>query len=506
MVGIYMIYLAFGCPTSRAAPGPTNAAGIPPFRVQLFTEPTTLDPVLNRGASGNYLYHALYRGLFTYRGDRGLEPAGAKRCRRDFRRLSCTLNPDSKWSDGTVITAERYVAAFRRVIDPAVGSPHADLLFALTNARQIHAGARPPGRLGIAAPDPRTVVFTFAEDDFEFEYKLIHPALSPDPPSGFPMVTRAPTLLSSGAYRVIEWSAGGRARLGANPHRPGATSRPPVEMVFVDEDATALNLFESGRLSFLRRLIASEIPRFKARPEFHQVPQARFDYVGFGPALDDRPALRDALTKSVDYPQFLKMFDTRTPPGCISLPARYLRRTACLEFRPDELSLAKGAVAPGDKPPEFFFSRLGGDDIHRAAEWFAAQWKRNLGLTVDLHSEEQSVYLARLRARAPALFRKGAGLDRPTCLAAVEMFEPGNPENYLRLNDGPFNQTLKELRRARTDERRRELCGRAVTRLLNTRRLIPLGEMLFTLLVDPRFSNWDLSEINQLDLSRLEYH
>ena len=497
MLSTSLIWFSLMLPGAIGAP----AADPPPFRFQLFAEPVGLDPVTSRGASGNYLYHALYRGLFVYRGDDGLKPAGASLCRRSSRRLTCTLRDGTRFSDGRAVVAADYVRAFRRVIDPAVASPHADLLFALARAEDVHAGGAPVSALGVRAEGARTITFDFARDDYEFEYKLIHPALSPDPPGGFPDRAHAERLVASGVYRIGEWRRDARVSLIPNPHRPGASARPPAEALFVDEDATALSLFETGKLGFMRRLIASEIARFRGRPEFHQVPQARFDYVGFGPELESRSSLRDALTKGVDYAQFLRLFDTRTPPGCISLPRRYLDRVECLTF--DRAAIKTPLPDPPTVPLEFYFSRLGGDDIQRAAEWFAAQWKKNLNLTVTLRPEEQTSFLARLRRAPPALFRKGAGLDRPTCLAALEMFEPGNADNYPRLNDPAFTRAVGDLRRSRTESARRRTCARAVRALLATRRVIPLGEMMFTLLVDPRFSGWDLNEINQLDFGRL---
>ncbi len=64
--------------------------------------------------------------------------------------------------------------------------------------------------------------------------------------------------------------------------------------------------------------------------------------------------------------------------------------------------------------------------------------KKNLGWTVELRGQEQAVYLARLRDKPPDVFRKGVSLDRPTCLAALEVFLKGNPENYIALDDPKY--------------------------------------------------------------------
>jgi oligopeptide transport system substrate-binding protein len=157
-----------------------------------------------------------------------------------------------------------------------------------------------------------------------------------------------------------------------------------------------------------------------------------------------------------------------------------------------------------DIPPlEMQFSQMGGDDIARAAEWFQGQWKKNAGLKVELRSQEQTVYLRSLRVHPPAIFRKGVNLDRPTCTAALEIFIKDNPENFIHLNDPELEKRLKHLTKASKGRARKRACREAVDYLMSLNRLIPLGEMYFTLLAKKSYTGWTLNELNQLDLSQL---
>jgi oligopeptide transport system substrate-binding protein len=167
----------------------------------------------------------------------------------------------------------------------------------------------------------------------------------------------------------------------------------------------------------------------------------------------------------------------------------------CQEFKPVKISAGKKF--------EFQFSKMGGDDIARAAEWFQGQWKKHAGVEVELQGQEQAVYLSGLRVKPPAIFRKGVSLDRPTCLAAVELFEKDHPENYIRLNDPEFEKLVQKLRKSKTESERKKACTAAVAKLLKSERLIPLGEMHFTVLASTKFKGWGLNELNQLDLSHL---
>jgi oligopeptide transport system substrate-binding protein len=471
------------------------AAGAEAFRFHLFAEPHTLDPQTSASASGNYLVHNIYRGLYRLDAFKGLVLEGAKSCRRKSRTLRCELLP-RKWSTGEAVTAMDYVRAFRRLADPDNKSPQSELLRTLKNWREVWSGKLAPEKLGVSAPAERVLLIEFAHDDPEFEYKLSVSALSPYPPKGYPPREEAASLSVNGPYKIAEWKKGSWVRLVPNPeYKDGNPKRPAVEALFIEEDSTALRLYEAGKLTFLRRLTASEIPRFRSSPGFHQFPMARFDYVGFGSELAALPEVRSALVRGVEFKDFLRLFDTRSQPGCPSLPARLLERVECQEFKPVKISAGKKF--------EFQFSKMGGDDIARAAEWFQGQWKKHAGVEVELQGQEQAVYLSGLRVKPPAIFRKGVSLDRPTCLAAVELFEKDHPENYIRLNDPEFEKLVQKLRKSKTESERKKACTAAVAKLLKSERLIPLGEMHFTVLASTKFKGWGLNELNQLDLSHL---
>lgn len=481
-----------------ASPSPIKEV----FRFHLLTEIQTLDPQTSSASSGNYLFHNLYRGLFSYSREHGLRPEGARSCRRENLKLICNLKKN-KWSNDQAITAQDYLRSFRRLIDPQNRSPQADILFGIKNAREIWAGHLPPDRLGISAPDTETLVFQFEAEDPEFEYRLIHPALSPYPPGGFRSRTEAAQMPTSGPYKVTEWKIGSWVRLEPNfNYRLGNPSRPPAEALFIDEDSTALRLFENGKLSFLRRLPVEEFSRFQDRPEFKKFPMARFDYIGFGPSLLDQEKVRLALVKGIEFQDFKRLFNSISPAGCPSLPSSYMDQVNCLKPDFNEARSLGNSV----KPPklEMYFSKMGGDDISRAAEWFQGQWKKHIGWTVELNSQEQAVYLRMLREKPPAIFRKGVSLDRPTCLAALEIFLKNSPENFIRLNDEKYERLVNRLQQPLSTEERKKSCRIAVDHLMSLNRIIPLGQMYFTVLASPKFQGWELNELNQLDLSQLK--
>lgn len=476
------------------------------FRFHIQDEPKSLDPLFVQTSDASYFLNNVMRGLYTYSNEAGLRPEGARDCVFKTKlKIECEL-ASVLWSDGSKIVADDYVRAFRRVAGAESRSAAVELLKNVKNAVALHAGKAKPEDLGVHAVDPTRLVFYLENQDPDFLIKLAANVLVPVKTSTFPPREKSNEAVVNGPYKIVSWTPGRRVRLETNVnYKGGSKARPPVEILFIDDDETAYNLYRQGELTFLRRLPTTEIPKMKGRPDFLQIPVARFDYLGFGTELTDQPDLREALSYSVDFSELEKILDALGTPGCPSLPRRLMQTEPCVTF---DLARAKKAYAKVSSEVKarrlkFAFSKMGGDDIKKQAEWFQAQWKKNLGLSVDLEANEQGVYLSVLRQKPPPIFRKGIGLERPTCLAALETFAKNGAENFVKFENAAYETIIAKLTARPSSTVARKLCSDGIEILLSEKRLIPLGRIHFTMLARPEFKGWALNEMNQLDLSGL---
>ncbi len=480
----------------------------PVFSFHLPSEPTSLDLAKHRGSGGSsYLFNNLIRTLYKFDEQNGLVPDLAKDCKFTSPLvLTCHLKNDLKWSDGSPIVAADLVRAFQHLIDPSTRSERADLLIHIKNASAILKGQAPFTTLGAAALDSQTFKIEFSEADPEFLYKTISHVLGPLKTVEIPSREDAANFVTSGPYQISKWITGSKVELKSNPFYPsGPQPRPRVEALFITEDSTALNLYESGQLQFLRRLPALLIPKYQSRPDFFQTPMNRFDYIGLTGPLMEQPLLRRALALSLDYEEFKKIFFSPGLPGCPSLSEKLVSSMHCYTFNPAEAKKILAQI-PAEKkaaPLQLGFSLLGGDDIKRTAEWLQNQWKKNLGLNIQIQGYDNKTYIRLLTTTPPPIFRKGVSIDRPTCLAALETFGPDNPENYLKINSAPYLSILRNLTSATDEREKKKWCDKGIAFLMDDHLLIPMGRMHFTSLARPKFKGWTLNEMNVLDLSRL---
>ncbi|MCQ2427109.1 MAG: ABC transporter substrate-binding protein [Clostridia bacterium] len=92
-----------------------------------------------------------------------------------------TLKPDNYWSDGTPLSAEDVVFAWKRILDPAFSSDACALLYDILNAREAKQGDCSIDDVGIYAVDQLVLQVTFVGDiDYNaFLLNLCSVALAP---------------------------------------------------------------------------------------------------------------------------------------------------------------------------------------------------------------------------------------------------------------------------------------------------------------------------------------
>lgn len=463
------------------------------FRFHLSNEPGGLDPNKQRTSASSYLLGNLYRNIFTFDDKKGLVPDLGTGCERDKKGTSvtCRLKKDIVWSDGSPLTSEDFIRTYKKILDSKTKAPRADLLFSIKNAEDIYAGKKTVDTLGITAPDKATLKFELGKADPDFEHNLANYILAP---------TKTDLNAYSGPYKLKEWKRGQRIVLENNSlYKDGNPQRPLVEVLFIEEDTVALQLYEKNELQFLRRLPTLFIPSYKKRADFYWIPVSRMDYIGFGPELANQEDLRKAFTYSLNYVELQKIFSSEGRPGCIGLPDSWFPTKApCYDF-----DLKKVPKVKSDKTYTFMFSALGGEDHKRATEWLQDQWSKNAGLKTHLEVKENKVFLQILGQNPPALFRKGVAADRPTCLAALETFTPHSPENYLRISSDEYTKLLENLAKAKSIKDQKKACLAGTEYLLKNHLMIPLGAIQFSILVKQEFTGWKMNQMNQLDLANL---
>lgn len=460
--------------------------GTTPFRVPLLSEIQNLDLTQQRSSSANFLSTQIYWPLLILRN--GFLQAGlAESCEyKKEKLLSCTLKKGLKWSDGSPLTAKQIVDSFRSFIDPQNKSLRADLLFPLLNARDIWEGKKKPHQLGVRTNKQGDLIFQLNEPHREFIFHLALPILAPQ--------KRNSLFVTSGPYRFLSAKLDLPLRLEPNPHFDSKhQNRPLIEFLLVREDNTALLMFDRAELDFVRRIPTPLIPKLRKRPEYFEVTQVRFDYIGMSGKLKTNTDLKTKIAESINYDQLTKFFHARPRPGCPGIPSDFFHGPLCWNFEKSHKDEDK------TQNFEFVFSNLGGDSHQKAAELIQSDLSKK-NIKMILSGLENKAFLDRLQINPPDLFRKGNNLDRPTCSAVLELFESSSPENTLQIKSKRLDEIIGQMKNTSREERKRELCTEGLRILMFEHHLIPTGPIYFSYLLSSKFTGAWLNEFNQLYL------
>src|SRR5882757_3907521 len=127
-------------------------------------EPDSLDPQKARSVESQNILRDLCEGLTTLGKSAGVAPGVATdwTVSADGKKYTFNLRPEARWSNGERVVAADFVAALRRLADPATASTYAQVIDVVENASDIVAHKKPPESLGVHATGDATVVIDLA--------------------------------------------------------------------------------------------------------------------------------------------------------------------------------------------------------------------------------------------------------------------------------------------------------------------------------------------------------
>ncbi len=422
--------------TGRAGSFTIEVAGT--MRIAVGTEPPTLDWHKSTDTTSSLIIGNLMEGLTAYSvtsEDAELIPGLAQswRASDDFKVWTFQLREDVVWSDGEPFTASQLVDGWQRLLNPETASEYAYFLFSVENAQAINSGKiKDPNLLGVKALNDHELQVTLNKGISYFPSLLAHP-------STFPIRldviekhgstwTEAGHLEGLGPFVLREWRHDEYLLLEANPKYFDGT--PEVQRVLgriVERSATAVRLFSTGQLDVLMDLPHSDLKRLKEFPEYTSKSNLLTYFYGFSvkaPGVDN-VHLRRAIVHAIDKREIATILDGGQEPLPCWVPDGLLGYSEdvglAFDLEKARAELKKAGYSSGQEAPTVLLGFNTNETHKLVAENVQQQLRRNLGLRLDVNSEEWKTYLNRLNTDPYPLYRLGWLADYP------------DPDNFLNL-------------------------------------------------------------------------
>ncbi len=422
-------------------------------------EPESLDPHQIQGVPEDRIYEAIFEGLVAYDPKTALGiPGLAKSWESNADGTQYTFHlRDAVWSDGVEITAYTVVDSWIRGLNPETASPYAwfPAMF-IKGAEEYNEGLAGKEAVGIRALDSKTFQMDLVGPLPYAVDALAHYSFAVVPLHAIEKYGSKWTLpenfVGNGPYVLKEWTPQSSIKVVPNPKYWDKDAVKLDEVIFyaIDDNNTAYNMYLNGEVDWATTIPLDQIEAASLRRDFHKAPQlatyyyvyqtekAPFDDVRVRKALSvsfDRQALVDQVTRAGQIPAL----------GIVPEMAGY----PSLGEPVYDVALGRKLLADAGYPNGVGFPKTAilynTDANHKAiAEFLQQEWKRNLGITLELENQEWATYLASRNAGDFQIARAGWVGDYQDPNTFLDMFVTGTAMNGGKYSNDVYDILIKE--------------------------------------------------------------
>lgn len=397
----------------KEEPTPTATAG-GTLRLH-YPNVATIDPQLN--SFGLWLgMDGLFEGLVRFdESFTNVQPALAEKwdISPDKKVYTFHLRKNAKWSNGDPVTADDFVFAYHRLLDPNTAAFISWAPTYLQNYQEIREGKKPVEELGVKALDPNTLQLTLQNPASDFLITLALPTALPLPKKVIeahgPAWTELDKFASNGPFKVEQYELNTKIELVANPNYWG--EKPKLDRVVLYLNAAQLLEFENSEIELMHvdiqdlDTVKNNANLSKSLTELQVKTYSLVTFVVNSDPAAYNKKFRQALAMSIDKAQIAKtvMKDTVTP-AWVTLPEGVPGHDDSLGL-PFDVAKAKAALAeagfPDGKGAPKMNILVNGLNPQPFVLAIKDAWEKNLGLTVELEALESGAYAQKRNAVQP---------------------------------------------------------------------------------------------------------
>ena len=484
-------------PGTESPAGGEEPSGEFVININIASEPQTIDPALNTAVDGAVMLQHMFEGLMRWN-DSGVETPGSDgqlhnaeigpgqaetydRVINDDGTATYTfhLRDGITWSDGQPVTANDFVFAWQRLVDPETAADYSYMIGDVVNANAIINGEMEPSELGVSAPDDQTFVVTLNNDIPYFLEICAFPACFPvrEDVVGNAECTYSPdTYISNGPYVMSERVTNSHISMVPNEHYWDFESLGPDVITFhmMDDANAMISGYRSGDLDYIENMPVDEIPTLLASGELKIVDYLSTYYVCFQNQLEpfDDPRVREAFTLAIDRTYLVNNISQTgeieagayVPNGVYDAEGatgQTFREVGGDYYAPTDADyeancerarqlLADAGYPNGEDFPvvEYLYNT---DDRHQAvAEALQNMWETELGVQVTLRNEEWNSFLETRKQGDYSIARNGWTADYNDPMSFLDMFLTGGGNNDAKYENPEYDALIAQAK-AETD-------------------------------------------------------
>jgi oligopeptide transport system substrate-binding protein len=456
----------FMCASLFAASPKLNSTQEVTYNLQ--TEPETIDPAKSTGITEMTVELACFEGLMRI-GPNDIPTYGVASkytVSKDGLTYTFNLRKNAKWSNGDPVTAKDFVYAWQRALSPQLASEYAYQLYYIKNAEAYNSGKiTDPNQLGAKAVDDYTLVVTLEAPCPYFLSIASFPTLFPvhratveAKPDKW--ATEPASYIGNGPFKLTNWVHQQKIEFAPNPNywNKKIVKLKKISFFMVEEQSTALTMFESNQVDFLDELPNQELPRLEKEGILKYTPYLGTYFYRFNvtkPPFND-VKVRKALTLAINRKDIIKyVTKAGQTPALAYVPdgipdaqkGKTFREIGGKFYDDADYAQAKKLLEEAGYPNGKGFPTVeilyNTSENHKVmAEAIQEMWKKNLGINVTLTNQEWKVYLDSQQNLNYQICRAGWIGDYVDPMTFVDMFVTGGGNNQTGWSNAQYDKAI----------------------------------------------------------------
>jgi oligopeptide transport system substrate-binding protein len=460
--------------TGSGTAAPADAAN-QVFRMNITSEPPTLDPALMQDNVSGTVANGLFEGLTKTDKDGKIVPGMAESwdVSADGKTYTFHIRQGSKWSSGNPVTAQDFEYSWKRTLDPkaATPAPYAYQLYYVAGAEAYNTGKGSVDDVGVKALDANTLevkltnptTYFLSLQTFYTYFPVDKVVVEKDPK----WANEAASFSSNGPFKLASWQHNSSVEIVPNDGYYGKdqVKLQKVQFSMIADSNTEFNSYNTDKLDWagaptgtiplpqLQKLRAENNPELQIKDTantyyyiFNETKKP-FNNVKVRQALSmaiDRQLLIDKVVSGGQKPAF-----GFVPPSITGVTNSFRSETQDTYFQED-VAQAKTLLAEGLKeegmtsfPPSTLIYNT--SDAHKQiAEAVIDMWKTNLGIDVKSEVQEWKVFLQNRTNLNYDIARAGWGADYNDPMTFLDLYVTGGGNNDIGHKNPEYDKLIKQ--------------------------------------------------------------
>ena len=521
------------------------------FNWDTLLEPKSLDPALVMASDAGDVVNHTFEGLVREKSGI-VYPGIAKSWEVSEDGLTVTFHlRESKWSDGSPLTANDFVYAWKRSMNPETRAEYA-WIWEYTNIKGAYEAVYSGGALdevGIRAVDEDTLVIELNTPTdylvsllsfwhflpvkqevvegnrasfFEKIVSLFDGRLNKENDAEKKDWSKdVNTAISNGPFVLTGYEKGRSFTLTKNENYWDADNIAIdiMNVVFTNNVMTAYQAYEDGVLLAIPEFPSTEVKRLiKEDPNFYTFPLLGIYYYNMNMdfSLWEDPRVRRALNLGIDREIIAEALGSEQIPATGFIPEGFLDHkgedfaknagdfgipTDGSGIKEAQELLAEAGYPNGQGFPEFTLIYNTGEGHQIIAELVQEMYKNNLGINVELKSQEWVKFQNTREAGDYEMARGGWLTDFMDPIGLLAIFAQDNYYNDPNYSNEAFDELMAKANGSRGEEHYNYLY-QAYDILMNDLPVIPIYYYTDTWLISDKVKGWDRSVLGTIDFTR----